>query len=444
MDLFMIRGGRPLSGRVAVSGSKNASLPIMAASLMCDGPVTLQAVPDLADVTTLGRLLESLGVCVSHRDALTLAVESDSNCVAPYDLVRRMRASICVLGPLLARRGRAVVSLPGGCNIGDRPIDVHLRGLEALGADVRIDRGYVVARAGRLRGTTIDLAGPRGSTVTGTANVLSAAVLARGRSVLRNAAREPETADLANFLNAAGARIDGIGTDTLEVTGVESLRPVTYRVIPDRIEAATLMISAAITRGHVILDGVRVEHLEQVLSSLDGAGVQIQCVLQEQPGCFEQPGCCQSIDLRAKGPIRPVDIIANPYPGFPTDVQAQWTALMATTDGVSRIRDQVFPERFLHLPELSRLGADVTRSGATAIVRGRPLLGANVMASDLRASAALVLAALAAEGTSVLRRVYHLDRGYERLDAKLTALGGEVVRRPDEASVAVFPPLPAA
>lgn len=460
MDLLVIRGGKPLAGRVAVGGSKNATLPIMAAALMIDGPVTLEGVPGLADVATLGRVLGSLGVCVRQGAAgseeaaraplapdpspqeeggwdqgrvLTLGVEDESKCVAAYDLVRRMRASVCVLGPLLAKRGRAVVSLPGGCNIGDRPIDLHLRGLAALGADLRLERGYVVGVAGRLRGAEVDMAGPRGGTVTGTANVLAAAVLAEGRTVIRNAAREPEVCDLARFLVAAGANVEGVGTETLEVTGVDSLRPVTHRVIPDRIEAATLMIAAAITNGEVTLEGVPVEHLASVLDALDRAGASV-----------ETTGGAGGVLVRAHQVPRPVDVAAGPYPGFPTDAQAQWTALMTRADGTSRVQDDVFPDRFLHIPELARLGAAIGRSGAAVEIRGgRPLRGANLMASDLRASAALVLAALAAEGESVVRRIYHLDRGYERLDAKLAALGADVTRQPDLVEVAVAPPVAA-
>jgi UDP-N-acetylglucosamine 1-carboxyvinyltransferase len=435
MDLFVIRGGKPLAGRVAVGGSKNAALPVMAASLMIDAPVLLEGVPDLADVTTLSRVLASLGVEVGRTGGgLTLAVTDESNCVAAYDLVRRMRASVCVLGPLLAKRGRAVVSLPGGCNIGDRPIDLHLRGLAALGADLRLERGYVVGTASRLKGAEIAMAGPRGSTVTGTANVLAAAALARGRTVLRNAAREPEVADLARFLAAAGAKIEGNGTDTLEITGVESLQSVTHRVIPDRIEAATLMIAAAITGGDVALDGVRSEDLAAVLESLYAAGIRVEAA-------GPPAGGMPPLRVTAPHPLRSVDIVAAPFPGFPTDLQAQWTALMLRAAGTSQVRDDIFPDRFLHVPELARLGGDLRRDGAGVAIRGgRSLRGANLMASDLRASAALVLAALAAEGESVVRRIYHLDRGYERLDVKLAALGADVTRRTDTAEVAVAPP----
>lgn len=441
MDLFVVRGGRPLAGHVTVGGSKNATLPIMAAALMFDGPVTLSGVPNLADVMTLSHVLQSLGVSVSRTacdahaaSSLTLEVCDESNCVADYDLVRRMRASVCVLGPLLAKRGRAVVSLPGGCNIGIRPIDVHLRGLAALGAEIGVERGYVVATAERLKGADIDLCGPRGATVTGTANVLTAAVLSSGRSILRNVAREPEIADLACFLCAAGARIAGVGTAVLEVDGVESLTPVKHRVIPDRIEAATLMMAAAITGGQVTLDQVPIAHLSCVLEHLDQAGVRVEAE--------ELSHGIGSTRVFTARPPEPTDVVAQPFPGFPTDLQAQWTALMTRADGVSRVRDDVFPDRFLHVPELTRLGAAISRTEIGVTIQGgRSLRGANVMASDLRASAALVLAALAAEGETVIRRIYHLDRGYERLDAKLASLGADVIRRVDAAAIAVPPPL---
>ena len=440
MEMLVIRGGRRLTGRVAISGSKNAALPIMAASLMIDGAVTLPAVPDLADVRTLCTLLASLGMRTERQaERLTLSVEQTTCCVAAYDLVRRMRASVCVLGPLLAKRGRAVVSLPGGCNIGYRPIDLHLKGLAALGADLRLDCGYVVGVAGRLRGAEIDLCGPHGSSVTGTANVLCAAVLARGRTILHGAACEPEVVDLARFLTAAGAQIDGAGTPTLEITGVDGLRPVTHTLIPDRIEAATLLIAAAITGGDVTLAGVETAHLTAVLAALDAAGVSVHPASAAVGVLFP--------DVRvhsAASPLRAVDVVAQPYPAFPTDVQAQWTALMCIAAGRSQITDQIFPDRFLHVPELARLGADVRRDGPAVIVQGpSQLRGANVMASDLRAGAALVLAALAAEGETAVRRIYHLDRGYERLDAKLAALGADVTRCRDDADIAMAPPLPA-
>lgn len=422
MDMFVVRGGRPLQGTIAVSGAKNACLPMMAAALAIDGPVHLRAVPQLADVATLSQLLTGLGVSVTRDSAagLRLEVTEQQSCLAPYDLVRRMRASICVLGPLLARRGRACVSLPGGCNIGHRPVDVHLRGLQALGARVEIENGYVIASAGRLKGAEIDLTGPAGSTVTGTCNVLTAACLAEGRSVLTGAAREPEVVDLGLLLIAAGARIHGLGSATLIIDGVDQLHSAEHSVIPDRIEAATLMLAAAITRGELTLENVVPEHLTAVIDTLREAGVTIDVG-------------AGTLQVAGTGDYRPVDVTARPYPGFPTDVQAQMTAFLSRVAGQSRVRDDVFPDRFMHLPELCRLGAAVRREGTTAVVAGVPRLsGASVMASDLRASAALILAALAAEGESVIRRVYHLDRGYEALELKLRQVGADIQRVCDE------------
>ena len=433
MDHLLIRGGRPLAGRVAVGGAKNAALPIMAAALMLDGPARLQSVPELADVATQAAVLRSLGMSVERvGDGLTLSTHDASPCTAGAELVRRMRASVCVLGPLLAKRGRAVVALPGGCALGDRPIDLHLKGLAALGADIRVERGRVVATAKRLRGAEIDLAGPRGSTVTGTANVLAAAALAVGRTVIRNAAREPEIADLARFLVAAGAKIDGVGpgtlevTGTLEITGVPGLGGVTHRVIPDRIEAATLIFAAAITGGNITLDRVPAADLKTVLATFAAAGGRFAVdgdALRVEP-------CCG---------LRAVDVTAAPFPGFPTDLQAPWTALMTRAAGVSRVTDAVFPDRFLHLTELARLGANVRREGNRLFVTAGPLRGADVVASDLRAGAALVLAALAAEGTTIIRRPDHLDRGYERLEEKLAALGADITRRWNEPGVETTP-----
>lgn len=418
MDMFVVRGGVPLHGRVTVSGAKNACLPMMAAALAIDGPLRLAAVPQLADVTTLSQLLSELGVTVVRESGSNLRLEVTDwhSCLAPYDLVRRMRASICVLGPLLARRGRACVSLPGGCNIGHRPVDVHLRGLQALGARVEIENGYVVASAGRLKGAEVDLTGPAGSTVTGTCNVMTAACLAKGRSVLLGAAQEPEVIDLGRLLIAAGARIQGLGTATIVIDGVEELQAAEHSVIPDRIEAATLMIASAMTHGELTLDNVLPEHLTAVIDTLREAGVTIDAGNE-------------TLQIAGTGTFRPVDVTARPYPGFPTDVQAQMTAFLCRVDGISHVRDEVFPERFMHLPELCRLGAAVRREGTTAVVQGvTRLSGASVMASDLRASAALILAALAAEGESVIRRVYHLDRGYEALERKLQEVGADIQR----------------
>jgi len=420
MEVFHIAGGARLEGTVAASGSKNAVLPMMAASILTDEPLCLQAAPRVTDVCTLARVLGELGVRVERRDGdLVLQTVDRTPIRAGYAWVRRMRAGFCVLGPLLARCGRAVVSLPGGCRIGDRPVDLHLKGLAALGAELRLERGYVVARARRLVGAKIDLAGPRGPTVTGTANVLCAAVLARGTTVLTGAAREPEIVDLGGLLNAMGARIAGLGTSTLEVRGVESLGGATWRVIPDRIEAATLLIAAAITRGSATVTGVVPEHLDAVLAGLSAAGFAVRTGRDW-------------VWLACDGQFSAVDITAAPYPGVPTDVQAQWTALMCLASGASRVRDAVFAERFSHVAELRRLGAQIRRSpDAADIIGASRLRGAVVTASDLRASAALVLAGLAAEGHTTVRRVEHLDRGYEGLDQKLNQLGAAILRSGD-------------
>lgn len=420
--MFVIRGGQPLAGTVAVSGAKNSALPIMAASLLAEGPTTLKGVPDLVDVDTLGSLLRALGSHVERQPSgdLTLEVQSTRANLADYELVRRMRASVCVLGPLLARRGAACVSLPGGCNIGDRPIDLHLKGLAALGATIRVERGYVIAEAKRLKGANIYLGGPFGSTVTGTANVMAAATLAEGRSTIEAAACEPEVVDLGNYLNAMGARITGLGTPFIQIEGVERLTGVTHAVIPDRIEAATLMIAAAISQGDIQIENVRLDHMTAVIEKLREVGLII-----------EANG--SGIRVRACSPLKSVDCIALPYPGIPTDVQAQMMALLTVVPGISIVTDKVFPDRFMHLPELVRLGASIRREGNCAIVNGRQhLSGACVMASDLRASAALVLAGLAAEGESVIRRIYHLDRGYDQLELKLNRLGADIRRESDE------------
>jgi UDP-N-acetylglucosamine 1-carboxyvinyltransferase len=421
MDMLRIRGWRPLRGTVTVSGAKNAALPIMAAALAADGPCRLRGVPDLVDVRTLSTLLGELG-CSVTREAdgdLLLGVTATEAWVADYDLVRRMRAGICVLGPLLGCRRRACVSLPGGCNIGHRPIDLHLKGLAALGAEIRIERGYVIAEAGRLRGANIYLGGAFGSTVTGTCNVMSAAVFAEGTTTIEAAACEPEVVDLGRFLNALGARISGLGTPFLRIEGVDRLSGAEHAVIPDRIEAATLMTAAAITRGDITLRNVCVEHMTAVIEKLREIGVTVDVEGTR-------------VHVRCKDPLKPVDCIALPYPGLPTDVQAQLTALLSTVEGISIVTDKVFPDRFMHVSELLRIGARIRREGNNAIVSGSSLLkGASLMASDLRASAALVLAALAAEGESLVRRIYHLDRGYERLEEKLRRLGADVERVKD-------------
>jgi UDP-N-acetylglucosamine 1-carboxyvinyltransferase len=418
MDMFVVRGGRPLRGRVSVSGAKNAALPIMAAALVARGTTVLRGIPDLVDVTTLSQVLQSLGMHVERQSdgSLVLAVTDEQRCLAEYELVRRMRASVCVLGPLLGQRGRACVSLPGGCNIGHRPIDLHLKGLRALGAEITIDRGYVFARADRLVGADIYLGGSFGSTVTGTCNVLCAAVFAKGVTTISAAACEPEVVDLGRFLNAMGAKVEGLGTPLLRIEGVEELTAVDYTVIPDRIEAATLMIAGAMAGGRLQVDNLDPSHLAAVIDVLRMVGVSIEIGHR-------------SVVVTAPDKLRSVDISALPYPGIPTDVQAQFTALLAMADGISVVTDKVFPDRFMHIPELMRMGANVRREGASSIIGGVPTLtGACVMASDLRASAALLLAALAADGESVIRRVYHLDRGYERLERKLNQVGADIQR----------------
>lgn len=433
MEMFLVSGGRPLNGRVSVSGAKNAALPIMAATLLADGPVSLHNVPQLVDVATLARVLVSLGMKI-HGDtnaALHFETHDDSNITADYELVRRMRASICVLGPLLARRRRACVSLPGGCNIGHRPIDLHLKGLRALGAEITIENGYVFAEAQQLRGADIYLGGTFGSTVTGTCNVMSAAVLAEGTTHIEAAACEPEVVDLGNFLNSLGAHIQGLGTPFLTIEGVEHLSGGEYHVAYDRIEAATLMIAAGITRGVIELEHVPVTKMTSVIETLKQIGLKI-----------DQRDDTTIVDGR--GVRKATDLVALPYPGIPTDVQAQMMSLMAVTPGMSVITDRVFPDRFMHASELVRMGAQIRREGPTAVVQGvEKLSGAHVMASDLRASAALILAALAAEGETVIRRIYHLDRGYERLENKLNALGAIIHRVDDQPAGLTTPELPA-
>jgi UDP-N-acetylglucosamine 1-carboxyvinyltransferase len=464
MDMFVIRGGKPLHGRVRVDGAKNSALPIMAAALMADGKTLLRDVPNLVDVTTLAELLRTLGMRVERRSDRSLEMEvfDDRPVIADYELVRKMRASFCVLGPLLARRGRACVSLPGGCNIGDRPIELHLKGLRALGAEICVERGYVVAEVERLHGNRIYLGGPFGSTVTGTCNVMCAATLAEGETIIEAAACEPEVIDLGNMLNAMGAKIEGLGTPFLRIEGVDRLTGVEHSVIPDRIEAATLMIAAAITGGRVELENVNVTHLTAVLEKLREIGVRIE-LANDLPTPLDQLEAIDALigSLESSSPLAPtgrgvgidglprdknsvllidaplelraVDATALPYPGLPTDVQAQFMSLLCLANGISVVTDKVFPDRFLHAAELVRLGATIRREGPSAIISGvRQLSGACVMASDLRASAALVLAGLAAEGETVVKRIYHLDRGYESLERKLNFLGADISRVEDK------------
>lgn len=421
MDCLRITGGTPLVGTVTASGAKNAALPMMAAAILSSGTVELARVPLVADVDTLSLLLGYLGVEVKRGadDILRIATVDPRPTMADFELVRRMRASFCVLGPLLARRGRAVVPLPGGCKIGSRPVDLHLAGLAALGAELRIERGHVVATARRLRGARIHLAGRFGPTVTGTANVMSAAVLAEGRTTITGAALEPEIEDLGRLLTTLGARISGIGTSTLEIDGVGELSGGRHEVIADRIEVGTLLLAAAVTRGCVTIERADGAHLAAVLDALRAAGCRV--TLQGS-----------DITLETNGLLRAFDLSARPYPGIPTDLQSQFVALAALAEGSSTIRDQVFPERFSQLPQLVRLGARIERSSGLAKVCGvKRLTATTVTASDLRASAALVLAGLAANGTTVVRRVEHLDRGYERLDCKLRSLGARIMRTTD-------------
>jgi UDP-N-acetylglucosamine 1-carboxyvinyltransferase len=414
MDAIEITGGKRLSGEVQVSGSKNATLPQIAAALLAPGRSVFRGVPDLADVRTLGRLLGSMGARV-ERDGTNLMVDAQrvGQPEAPYELVKTMRASVLVLGPLLARFGRARVSLPGGCAIGARPIDQHLKGLQLLGAKIELAHGYVEATASRLRGARILFDLP---TVTGTENLMMAAVLADGQTVLENCAREPEVVALADSLNAMGGRVRGAGSSVITVEGVASLRPMDLQVIPDRIEAGTLLAAALITGGEVLVRGARADDLDAAIAKMREAGARIAV----------EPGA-----VRIAAPERPeaIDFITAPFPGFPTDLQAQLMACLAVARGASRVVETVFENRFMHVQELDRMGADIAIDGHTAVVRGvQRLSGAPVMATDLRASASLVLAGLRAEGKTVVHRVYHLDRGYESLEKKLEALGASIRR----------------
>jgi UDP-N-acetylglucosamine 1-carboxyvinyltransferase len=426
MDSIEIIGGSPLRGEVEISGAKNAALPIMAAALLAPGRSVIDRVPRLRDIETMLQIFRHLGARCGWIDSHTLEIDAADlkDCAAPYDLVRKMRASVLVLGALLGRLGKARVSVPGGCVIGPRPIDLHLKGLEGLSARVEIEHGYIDARAGRLRGSEIYLGGRFGSSVGATCNLLLAAVTAAGKTVIIGAACEPEVVDLAGFLNRMGGRVSGAGSPRITVEGVKDLEPAEYEVIPDRIEAGTYLIAAAMTGGEVVLRGGRGDHLDAVIERLEAMGIAIT----------RDGG---KIFIRRKGKLSAVDITTLPYPGFPTDLQAQIMALLSTAEGISVIIEKVYPERFMHIAELNRLGAEISLEGPAAIVRGcRRLSGAEVMASDLRASAALILAGLVAEGKTVVRRVYHLDRGYERMDEKLTALGARV-RRVEEESAAM-------
>jgi UDP-N-acetylglucosamine 1-carboxyvinyltransferase len=416
MDSLLIKGGVPLHGEVTISGAKNAVLPILAATLLTAEPCVIRRVPNLSDVKFMAQILNWLGAQV-RTEGDTIRVQAKKiKGAGDYDLIRKMRGSICIMGPLLGRLKKATVSLPGGCIIGARPINLHLKGFQALGARVTIEAGYVHASAKRLIGSALFLGGRAGSTVLGTANVMMAAVLAEGVSVIESAACEPEVVDLANFLNEMGAKITGVGSPTITITGVKELHGAEHEVIPDRIEAATYAIAAIATNGAITLRGARPEQMHAVLDKLTDAGARI-----------ERHGGC--LTIRRNGRLKPVDITTLPYAGFPTDAQAQMMALMTVTPGISIITERIFESRFMHVSELSRLGADIEIEGPSAIVKGgKPLSGAPVMASDLRASAALVIAGLAARGTTQVNRVYHIDRGYENIDGKLRQLGARIER----------------
>jgi UDP-N-acetylglucosamine 1-carboxyvinyltransferase len=421
VDSFVITGGNRLRGNIAVNGSKNAALPIMAASILTEGETVLKGVPQLEDIKHLTLLLEKLGVNVwrDEKGGLHLKVEDEMNCHAEYELVRKMRASVCVMGPLLAKRRSAQVSLPGGCNIGDRPIGLHLQGFEALGADMELVSGDIHLRAKRLKGTEMFLGGAFGSTVLGTANVMMAACLAEGTTTVESAACEPEVIDLANYLNACGARITGQGTPRVTIEGVKQLHGCEHTVIPDRIEAGTFIIGAAITNGELMLSNCRLDHLLAVVDRLRAIGVIV-----------ERSG--QGVQVSSSRRLEPVSITTQPYPGFPTDLQAQIMALLSLADGNSIITEKIFPDRFVHVAELSRMGARLRKEGPTVIIEGvKNLIGAPVMASDLRASAALVIAGLVARGKTRVSRVYHIDRGYERIELRLAALGADIQRVPE-------------
>ena len=415
MDEIVITGGNRLRGEVRISGAKNSALPILASTILGGGECVITNVPRVVDVLTMGKLLGILGAQVSH-EANRAVIKADviHSTEAPYDVVKTMRASVLVLGPLLARWGEAKVSLPGGCAIGSRPVNLHLAGLAKLGADISIEHGYITARAKRLKGARIYC---DTTTVTGTENLMMAASLAEGTSVIENAAKEPEIVDLAEFLTKRGARIAGAGTDVLTIEGVRELHGADHEVIPDRIEAGTHLVAGAITDGDVTITHCRPVHLEAILMKLREAGADIQVE-------------AQTVRIRRNGRLKGTDVRTLPFPGFPTDMQAQMVALMALTEGTSVVTETVFESRFMHVEELRRMGADIRVEGNRLIVTGRPTLtGAPVMASDLRASAGLILAGLAAEGETEVQRVYHLDRGYERIEEKLRAVGANIERR---------------
>ncbi|MDD5270538.1 MAG: UDP-N-acetylglucosamine 1-carboxyvinyltransferase [Candidatus Omnitrophica bacterium] len=421
MDKIVIEGPTKLKGEVEVSGAKNSALPIMAATLLTDEKCVIKKVPPLRDVNTMVKILRNLGVRV-HFEGGRAVIEPKGyrSHIAPYKYVKEMRASFCVLGPILAKHRKAQVSYPGGCAIGNRPVDLHLKGIKALGAEIRIEHGYVIAQAKQLKGAHIFLGGAFGSSVLATDNVMMAATLAKGRTVIENAACEPEVVDLADFLVKMGAKIKGAGTPLLEIEGVRRLGGAEYEVIPDRIEAGTFMIAAAITKGDLLIKGARFDHLGAVVDKLLDAGVTIT-----------RHG--KDIRVRVKRHLKPVDITTLPYPGFPTDLQAQMLSLVSVINGISVITEKIYPDRYMHVSELARMGAQIKLEGDSAIVKGiNQLSGAPVMASDLRASAALVLAGMAAKGRTDVSRVYHLDRGYDRIELKLSDVGANIRREKEE------------
>ena len=419
MDKLQITGGVRLDGEVRISGAKNATLPMLAAALLADGPVTVANVPHLHDVTTMIELLARMGVTVTVDERMRIEVDpaSITECFAPYELVKTMRASILVLGPLIARHGRADVSLPGGCAIGARPVNIHVAGLQAMGADIHIEGGYIRARAGRLRGAHLVL---DTVTVTGTENLMMAAALADGETVIENAAREPEVVDVANFLITMGAQIQGAGTDKIVITGVPSLHGTSYQVLPDRIEAGTYLVAGAITGGRIRVKNVRPDHLDAVLAKLAEAGASISIGAD-----------WVELDMHGQRP-RAVDVRTAPYPAFPTDMQAQFAALDTVAQGVGTVVETIFENRFMHMLEMRRMGAEIRLEGNTAIIHGVPeLTAAPVMATDLRASASLVLAGLVAKGRTDIERIYHIDRGYEAIEEKLAQVGAQIRRVPN-------------
>ena len=421
MDKFIVEGGVKLKGSVELSGAKNAALPILAATLLTDGKSIIKNVPPLRDVYTMLKIMRYLGAKVEMEDDTVIVEPAGySNYTAPYKLVSTMRASICVLGPVLAKLKHAEVSMPGGCVIGPRPIDLHVKGLRSIGADIKIEHGYIIANAKELRGSRVYLGGNFGSSVLATANLMTASTLAKGKTVIESAACEPEIDDLAKFLIKMGAKIKGSGTPVIEIEGVRSLHGAEHAVIYDRIEAGTFMIASAITGGDIFIKHARIEHVGALVDKLKGVGVKVARVKD-------------GLHVKKSGSLKPVDVATLPYPGFPTDMQAQMMALMTATKGISVITEKIYPERFMHVSELARMGAQVFLEGPSAIVKGATRLsGAPVMASDLRASAALILAGLVARGKTEISRIYHIDRGYHNIEDKLEKLGAKIKREKEE------------